>query len=153
MIPEDRQYFVNLTEAQLMGLCIWAEARGEGEAGRIAVGSVILNRADYGKDHDAWGRRFGTSIHTVILAPAQFSWTIGADPQYARCVKIAKDYDGAYHDHPNLFVMFEIAMKLLREEIPRNVTALYYHTHAVKPKWAREMTVDKVIGNHIFYKG
>lgn len=153
MKPEDRQYFSDLTEAQLMGLCIWAEARGEGEAGRIAVGSVILNRADYGKKHDAWGRRFGNSIHTVILAPAQFSWTLGSDPQYARCVKIAQDYEGAYHDHPNLEVMFDVARSLMACQIERNVKAIYYHTHAVKPKWSREMKVEKVIGNHIFYIG
>lgn len=153
MKPEDRPYFNDLTEAQLMGLCIWAEARGEGEAGRIAVGSVILNRADYGKRHDAWGRRFGTSIHTVILAPAQFSWTLGSDPQYARCVKIAQDFEGGYHDHPNLETMVTTARKMLRDEIPRNVTSLHYHTLSIKPKWAREMEVEKVIDRHVFYKG
>lgn len=152
MKPEDRQYFSELTEAQLMALCIWAEARGEGEAGRIAVGSVILNRADYGKKHDAWGRRFGTSIHTVILAPAQFSWSLGSDPQYARCVKIAQDYEGGYYEHPNLETMFGLATGMLLKDIPRNVTALHYHTVNIKPKWAREMEIEKVIGRHVFYK-
>lgn len=153
MKAEHRPYFADLSEAQLMALCIWAEARGEGEAGRIAVGSVIMNRADYGKEHEGWGRRFGNTIHSVILAPAQFSWTLGMDPQYTRCVNIAKDFDGAHYDHPNLEIMHQAAQGLLSGEIPRNVKALYYHTLAVSPKWAKSMKVEKVIGNHAFYIG
>ena len=153
MKPEHRQFFADLSEAQILGLCIWAEARGEGEEGRIAVGSVVLNRAEYGKAHDPWGRRFGNCIHGVVLAPAQFSWTMAMDPQYEKCVKIARDFEGSYHDHASLFTMHGIALGLLQGNIERNVKALYYHTLAVRPKWARNMKAERIIGNHIFYEG
>ena len=61
--------FSSLPDDQLMALCIDREARGEPTAGRIAVGSVILNRVAWGQAHEGWGKLYGDSIHTVILAP------------------------------------------------------------------------------------
>ena len=81
MKPEDRKHFADLSEARLLGLCIWAEARGEGMEGRVAVGSVVLNRVKHGRMNDPWGRRYGRSVHTVIMAPYQFSWLNSNDPQ------------------------------------------------------------------------
>lgn len=151
MKPEDRPYFNDLTEAQLMALCIWAEARGEGMEGRIAVGSVILNRVDSRK----WD---GETVHEVIMCPWQFSWLNSIppqtvqDPQYERCVKIARDFEGSYHDTPGLFIMYEIAKNMLDGTIKRNVPSLEYHTLNVKPKWAKKLKVYKVIDQHIFYQ-
>lgn len=149
MKPEDRPYFNNLTDAQLLGLCIWAEARGEGEEGRIAVGSVILNRVKHGRMNDPWGRRYGRSVHTVIMAPYQFSWLNSNDPQYKRCVEIAKDW--VERDAPGLDLCMDIAEGLLDGTIKRNVSSLYYHALYVKPKWADKMVVERTIGNHVFY--
>lgn len=150
MKPEHRKYFNDLAEDRLLALCIWAEARGEGVEGRIAVGSVVLNRVDYGRKHDPWGRRYGDSVHTVILAPYQFSWTMSNDPQYKRCVGIAQEWDE--RDNPGLDICLDIARGLLSGKTPRNVKGIYYHTLAVKPKWAEKLKVERVIGNHIFYQ-
>ena len=46
MKPEDKKYFEALSERDLMGLCIFQEAKGEPREGRIAVGTVILERVD-----------------------------------------------------------------------------------------------------------
>jgi len=151
MKGEHKHLFEALTDAQIMGLCIWAEARGEGMEGRIAVGSVILNRVD----HRDWD---GKTVHEVIMKPWQFSWLNSCppqtytDPQYERCVEIARDFEGAYHDHPTLFVMLEIARNMLDGTIKRNVPSLEYHTINVKPKWAAKLKVHKVIDQHIFYE-
>lgn len=156
MKPEHKAIFANLDTHEIMGLCIWAEARSEGVEGRIAVGSVILNRADFGKAHDPWGRRYGKTIYTVITAPWQFSWLNSKppqtvqDPQYSRCVKIAKDWNE--RDNPSLFECLDIATKMLSGEIERNVSSIYYHTLSVHPPWAAKLVVERTIGNHIFYQ-
>jgi hypothetical protein len=151
MKGEHKHLFEALTDAQIMGLCIWAEARGEGMEGRIAVGSVILNRVD----HRKWD---GETVHEVIMKPWQFSWLNSLPPQtytdaqYERCVEIARDFEGGYREHPQLFVMLEIARNMLDGTIKRNVPSLEYHTLDVLPKWAKKLEVYKVIGTHIFYK-
>lgn len=155
MKPEHKEYFLNLPENKLMGLCIWAEARSEGVDGRIAVGSVILNRADFGNLHDPWGRRYGRTIHTVIMAPWQFSWLNSIPPQtvqdkqYDRCVAIAKEWEE--RDSPSLKECLDVADGLLDGSVTRNVSAIYYHTITVHPKWADKLVKEKTIGNHVFY--
>lgn len=39
--------FGHLVDSQIMGLTIYGEARGELTAGKIAVGSIILERVDH----------------------------------------------------------------------------------------------------------
>lgn len=151
MRGEHKHLFEALTDAQIMGLCIWAEARGEGMEGRIAVGSVILNRVD----HRKWD---GETVHEVIMKPWQFSWLNSlppqtyTDPQYETCVEIARDFEAAYHEKPQLFIMLEIARNMLDGTLKRNVPSLEYHTINVKPKWAAKLEVYKTIDQHIFYK-
>lgn len=149
MIPEHRKYFTGLPDDKLLALCIWAEARGEGVEGRIAVGSVVLNRVDYGKKHEPWGRKYGNTVSTVIMAPYQFSWLLSTDPQYKRCLVVAREWDD--RDAPGLASCLEIAQGLLSGTIQRNVRGLYYHTLAVKPRWAEKLKVERIIGNHVFY--
>lgn len=151
MRGEHKQLFLDLSEAQIMALCIWAEARGEGMEGCIAVGSVILNRVD----HRKWD---GETVHEVIMKPWQFSWLNSCppqsytDPQYETCVEIARNFEGAYHEKPTLFVAYEIARNMLDGTIKRNVPSLEYHTIDVHPEWAKRLKVHKVIGRHIFYE-
>ena len=56
-----------------MALCVWKEARGEGELGMKAVADVIRNRAC------AWDQ----SIHDVVYAKNQFtSMSVPSDPEF-----------------------------------------------------------------------
>jgi spore germination cell wall hydrolase CwlJ-like protein len=82
---------------------LWGEARGEGEAGMIAVAAVILNRVTVSQEHD--GRYWwGHDVTTVCRAQAQFScWNPGdpnrakllavdeSDPQFRRALDIAAE--------------------------------------------------------------
>lgn len=56
-----------------VALCVWKEARGEGQLGMKAVLDVIYNRA----------RDWGKSLHDVVYAKNQFtSMSVPSDPEF-----------------------------------------------------------------------
>jgi len=65
--------YSELSALDLMKLCVWREARGEGMLGKRGVAQVIQNRAN---DPSWWGH----DIRSVILKPWQFSSFNMADP-------------------------------------------------------------------------
>ncbi len=139
-----------LDDTRLLALNIDREAEGEPDEGKIAVGSVVLNRADYGRQHPAWGRLYGDSIHSVILAPSQFSWTLpGKNRRIAD--RIADDFDKAVSENRALARCYEIALQLISVSIKRNVSGRYYHRFDCHPRWSKTMTIERQIGAHIFY--
>ena len=79
-----------LTPVQLMELCVYREARGEGMIGKRGVAWVIQNRAT----HPGW---WGHDIRGVVTKPFQFSsfnandpnsnvWPADNDPAFLDCV-------------------------------------------------------------------
>jgi N-acetylmuramoyl-L-alanine amidase len=148
--------FSHLADDQLLGLCIDREARGQPEAGRIAVGSVVLNRVQWGKKHKGWGKLYGNTIATVILAPDQFSWTIPnlRDHNYLGALEISKDFDDALVDpiHGDwLEECFRQAQGLISGEIKINTSALYYQVIGTNAPWSRGKTPILTIADHEFY--
>ncbi len=147
--------FSKLSDEQLLGLTIDREARGESYAGRVAIGSVVLNRVDWGQAHKRWGALYGNSIQSVILALEQFSWTIDdpLDLNHAGAVEIATDFDAALKkpEYQWLESNLEIAQGLILKTIKRNVSALYYHEVDAHPAWAKGGTPSQIIGKHYFY--
>lgn len=153
MRPEHRKIFLNLTAAEILALCIYFESRGETEAGRRLVASVVLNRADH-------GGVFGSNIHDVITMPYQFSWLNSSppqtvqDPQYNEAVRIAGDFSGELAKNPVLMECLRLAEDMLEKRKERNTVALHYLTRQLYnskkcPKWARVTKVDQTIGNHV----
>ena len=68
-----------------LAMNIYHEARGEQLAGQVAVGHVVLNRAE----------RQGKPVKDIVLAPYQFSWANGdARPSVS-------DYDSCAHASRN----------------------------------------------------
>ncbi len=121
---------------------IWGEARGESDAGKIAVASVVRNRATAGL-LSGWP----SDIAGVCTQRLQFScWNSNdpnrplllsvteADPTYARCL--------------------EIAAGVVSGTIPDNTggATCYYNPAVVTPSWAASMTVTARIGNHLFLR-
>jgi len=157
MRPEDKKYFEALSEPELLGLNIYAEARGESKEGRIAVGTVVLERVD----HRDWD---GKTIHEVILKNWQFSWTMpeAGKAYYEEMVKIAKTFDDYYYTDIVLRDCVDIAQGLINGTIPRDpdlaaVDCCQYLNPkvaaATKKKWlAGGMTLIKRIGKHEFFK-
>lgn len=82
-------------DLQSLALCIWKEARGEGNDGMRAVAHVIANRAAH------WYGNHEESVHHAVFAKNQFtSMSVPSDPefnlepkeddeQYTYCVSLA----------------------------------------------------------------
>lgn len=127
--PVDRE------DQSCMALAMYWEARGEGEQGMLAVGSVILNRVE-----DA---RFPDNVCAVVYQggetpPCQFSWWC----------------DGK-SDRPTNANLWSTSMTLAEQLLaarPQDPTqgALFFHSTSVRSPWRRQRTAQ--IGNHIFYR-
>lgn len=129
-------------EVRLLAATAWGEARSEGEAGMRAVAHVMVNRI---------GDRFGENLATVILSPKQFSvWNRG-DPNRRAVMNLARDPSSVATD-PEWIVADRVAREVLSgQSIDPTDGALFYHTRAVRPRWARVGEGRQVIGQHVFY--
>ena len=122
-------------EAHCLALAIYFEARGESDLGKLAVGSVVLNRAE--------SSDFPNTVCGVVkqggeTPPCQFSWW--CDGRSDR-PENKKSWQASYR----------LANKILRHGA-RDPTggALYFHSTAINPRW-RLQRVGR-IGSHIFYQ-
>lgn len=149
--------FRALTVKQLMALCIQREGAGESREGKIAIGTVILERVD----HRKWD---GDNIPDVILMDWQFSWTMpqaGLD-YYNQSVEMARNWDQAYHARASLRESYEVAEGLIDGVIMRDPHLARYHccqylnpqtAAKARAKWiAQGMVPIKKIGNHEFFR-
>jgi hypothetical protein len=153
---QDISYFNRLSEAELMALCIEREAGGEPREGRIAVGTVILERVD----HRDWD---GKTIHEVIMKPWQFSWTMpeAGKAYYEEAVEAAKDWPAHVLKNEALRECLDIAKGLLDETVPRDPDLARAHclqylnpqvAAGMKQEWlAAGMRVIRKIGRHAFF--
>ena len=152
-----KECFEKLVDWQLMGLCIEREAGGEPYEGRIAVGTVILERVD----HRNWD---GKTIKEVILKPWQFSWTMeeAGEDYYEESVQIASHWVDEFKKHKALQECCQIATKMLAHETPRDPDlAAVNCCQYMNPKTAQPgqkekllkagMKVIKTIGRHEFF--
>jgi N-acetylmuramoyl-L-alanine amidase len=134
---------INEHEVRLLAATAWAEARSEGEDGMRAVAHVIVNRV---------GERFGETVEDVVRAPWQFSaWNRG-DPNRP----LAQNPERYATGGANLET-WEIAQRVAREvlsgqSIDLTQGALFYHTSAINPWWARYGQGRHEIGAHVFYR-
>ena len=141
--------FSHLDENQIMGLTIYGEARGETTEGKIAVGSVILERVD----KQGW---MGKTIQEVCLMPYQFSCFLPSDPNFEALKLIADDWVKKYMQSIDLQQCHAVARGLIDGLIPRTpeIAAKHvtqYKTPAAKAAWADKMTKIVQIGGHEFY--
>lgn len=101
---------------------VYAEARGEGEAGMRAVTNVIYNRS----------KRRGKSPCIIVRQPNQFAKPRRID-RNSKAFRIAKRLSiNPGRDNTN--------------------GATYFHNTSVRPKWSYNMKITLKLGNHIFYK-
>jgi spore germination cell wall hydrolase CwlJ-like protein len=126
---------VSAQEQHCVALAMYWEARGEGDRGMQAVGSVVLNRM---ADH-----RFPNTACNVVKQggekpPCQFSWWC----------------DGK-SDRPTNPSLWRSALanadKLLNNRIDDETSgALFFHSTSIRAPWRRTRTAT--IGNHVFYR-
>ncbi len=121
-----------LTEA------LYFEARGETVRGQIAVAEVILNRVS--------SSRFPNTVCGVINQgtgkryQCQFTYTCDGHPEAIR--------------EPAAWTRVGKVARMMLDGAPRNLAggATYYHTTAVRPRWARQFRQTARHGVHIFYR-
>lgn len=116
-----------------LATAIYFEARGEPLEGQLAVGRVIINRAE--------SHRFPDDYCGVVTQRAQFSFVkngrIPSANERSKAWKRAKAI--AHIAHDELWAS------------PAD-DALYFHATHVAPRWARTRLAAATIDRHIFYK-
>jgi GNAT superfamily N-acetyltransferase len=143
MTPPLSEAVVNDDEVRLLAATVWGEARSEGEHGMRAVAHVMVNRV---------GPRFGEDLATVILTPKQFSVWNNGDPNRRLVLNLVRDPDRYVTDAAQWEVAQRVAREVLTgQSIDPTGGALFYHTRAVRPRWAGHGVGRQVIGQHIFY--
>ncbi|MEN6360019.1 MAG: cell wall hydrolase [Smithella sp.] len=162
MRKQDEKYFDDLTETELLALCIEREAGGEAYEGKVAVGTVVLERVD----HRDWD---GKTIKEVILKPWQFSWTMpeAGAAYYDQSVELARNFQVHIQENESLQTCMKIADGMITGAIPRDPDLAGVHcceyvagkyrkhmdAHPMEPcnRWWQRMKLFKVIARHEFY--
>lgn len=146
-------------ELETLTLTLYGEARGEPIEGRIAVGSVVLNRAK---------REYrGRSVADVCLYPLQFScWQpTGGVSNFVHVIRVAEAVRAGgvpSFDVPKLRDIYAetgwVADGLLKGLIRDRVAgARHYATRTLynspkAPEWLREAPIVCEIGSHVFVR-
>lgn len=139
-----------LSEADVLAVTLWAEARGEPIEGKAAVASVIRNRVASG--------RWGHSYDSVCRAPWQFScWNDGTDANHLRLLEIVGQIQGGQPvkspSWPECRWVAEGCLSGAMKD--RSNGALHYHAASMlpRPKWAQGKLPCADAGAHLFYCG
>lgn len=162
--------FGHLDPDQIMGLTIYGEARSESREGRVAVGTVILERVD----KQGW---MGKTIEEVCFMPYQFSCFLPGDPNRDMLKRTADNWNAYYRGSRPLMECYAVARGLIEGTIARDpdlasvhccqyVTSKYRtdtdakwnaETNPVKKdrtdagRWWARMKRFRIIGAHEFY--
>ncbi len=125
-------------EIRCLALNIYFEARGEPEAGKLAVGHVVMNRVS--------SARFPGTVCAVVRQ--------GGELRRNRC-QFSWWCDGRSDKPLNKRLWeksAELALKVYwgQTEDPTE-GALWYHADYVKPAWRKHFERGPKIGRHIFY--
>ena len=109
---------------------MFMEARGEPQAGQIAVGMVLYRRADFDPKR----------VCAEMSRPYQFSW-------YG---KIKPPERSSYELRPFILLAQQILTFKVKDT---SKGAYHFHEASLKPKplWAHRKPIKVVINNHIFY--
>lgn len=118
-------------ETRCLAGTIYFESKGEPLTGQLAVGRVVLNRAE--------SPRFPNSICGVVYQRSQFS--------FVRSGKMPR-INTASRSWRNAVAIAQIARDELWENSAKG--ALFFHATRVSPRW--RLTRVAQIDNHIFYR-
>lgn len=112
---------------------IYFESRGEPLAGQLAVGRVIINRADSGL--------FPSDYCSVVMQPGQFS--------FVRHGRIP-----AVNESSPAWDRAKAIARIAHQELWDSEAgdALYFHAKYVRPRWASRKTARATIDSHVFYR-
>ena len=131
---------MRMTNAQdFLARTLWAEARGEGREGMIAVANVVMNRVK--------SARYPDSVVGVVFQEWQFSaWNPG-DPNRRKALTVTEDDK-----------LFQLALSIAGEAVHGTLPditggAMHYHVIGLNPNWRDDSKISATIGHHVFYAG
>lgn len=121
-------------QLEAIALNAYAEARGEGEFGMIAVTNTVRHRVN--------DPNFPKTYHDVIYQPKQFSWT-----NAGKVIEI--------NDEESWKLALHIARLELKGKLPDLVNGARYYANVskvdlTKHKWVSEYKPLAEIGNHLY---
>lgn len=129
----------------LLTACIFGEARNQGIAGMLAVGSVVLNRVKRG----GW---FGSTVEEVILKPKQFSCFNQDDPNKPLLTAMLANFEN-FETDAEVKECYWIAKGILDGYLRSNVgKATHYCRFDCHPAWEKVMTYVCRVGVHQFFQ-
>jgi spore germination cell wall hydrolase CwlJ-like protein len=147
MKPEDAPIFARLTDAQLLALTIYCEARNQPYLAQVGVAWAIMLRVK----HPSW---MGKTVHEVILKPNQFSEYNSNDPEYVLAEGIAANWNMHYGADNALRVAEGIATGVLQNSIPNPFgrdDVLYFREEHVHPNYEKTQTMVMKAGTTTFW--
>ena len=123
------------SETNCLATAVYFEARGESVDGQLAVARVVMNRAASGKYPPSWC--------ATVTQPYQFSFVNPRTQQMP-----APNYNcDAWRKAE------AVARLAAANSVPSVSTdVLWYHADYVSPSWRRNLTEERKIGQHIFYR-
>ena len=132
----------------LMAMNIYAEARGESDEGKSAVGQVVYNRVNARKSNGRAVTWWGSSISGVITKSKQFSWLNN---------RSSKEYKAAVN--PTETAMWEKSYEIAKMTLAGGGIANLTNKNgyvadsycANSPSWATDNKLITKIGHHKFY--
>jgi len=126
--------YVTDDEVYLMAQVVYAESCAEPYSGKVAVASVILNRASDG--------RFPKSISGVINQKNAFS-----------CVKKGKVIHNGIQDVIPDSASYTAVLDALKGKDPTYNAVFFYNPEIATSQWMRDIKKAdvKTIGNHVFF--
>jgi spore germination cell wall hydrolase CwlJ-like protein len=125
---------LNPTDEEWIALNAYAEARGEGYDGMVAVTNVVINRVN--------DREFPNTIKDVIVQPKQFSWLNGNKSRVIE-IKEEKMYNTALR-----IGELAVANKLVDYSKGARFYANVAKVDTTRHKWVAEYTILNKVGNH-----
>ena len=139
-----------MPDAHCLATNIYFEARGESEAGQIAVAFVTLNRVRssnfpndicdvvYQAKHSEWWKEHKNKL-VPIRHRCQFSWYCDGKSDKV-------------HNEDEYLRLLELAFEVLMDNHTDNTGgAVYYHADYVEPYWAIAYNKTTSIDDHVFY--
>lgn len=135
-----------MTAEMVVALTLWGEARGEPMEGKLAVASVIYNRAVAASRRDDLDRT--EALRQVCLKPKQFScWKDGDLLCVAPGTQLHIPACESSWSECSI-----IARMMVEGDFIPSTPATHYHTHAVAPSWSANMVCVAEIGHHRFFR-
>ncbi|MBU3188546.1 cell wall hydrolase [Clostridium bowmanii] len=126
--------YVTDQDIYLMSQVVYAESCGESDSGKLAVASVILNRARDGS--------FPKSISGVINQKNAFS-----------CVRRGKVIHNGKTDIVPDSASYTAVLNALKGKDPTGRAVFFYNPEISTSKWMKDVKKSniKTIGNHVFF--